>query len=411
MVLVMPARAGIRDRSSAGYIWIPACDGMTLRNARCEILGGAARTLRAMLALIFIAFAVAAVATLYVIRSARLHGHASGDHDFRGPQKFHARVVPRIGGIGIFAGFGAALAWYALREPAQRAFSLGLLACSTPAFAAGLTEDLTKTVRPRHRLLATAVAAAAAAWWLGAVIARTDIPGLDWIAAFPAGAVLLAVFVVAGVANSINIIDGMNGLASMCVVLMLMGLAYVASVVGDTLIAALALAAVGAVLGFFLWNYPNGMIFLGDGGAYFLGFVLAELAILLLHRNPQVSPLCPLLMCAYPVSETLFSMYRRKVVRGRPMGLPDGIHLHSLIYRRLMRWAVGSKDAAVLTRRNSMTAPYLWVLCSLSVIPSLLWWDSTPVMSGFLLAFVVAYVVLYGSIVRFRTPGWLIVRR
>ena len=173
MVLVMPAQAGIRDRSSAGYIWIPACAGMTLRNAKCEILGGAARTLRAMLALILLAFAVAAVATLYVIRSARLHGHASGDHDFRGPQKFHTRVVPRIGGIGIFAGFGAALAWYALREPAQRAFSLGLLACSTPAFAAGLTEDLTKTVRPRHRLLATAVAAAAAAWWLGAVIART----------------------------------------------------------------------------------------------------------------------------------------------------------------------------------------------------------------------------------------------
>ena len=364
-----------------------------------------------MLALIFIAFAVAAVATLYVIRSARLHGHASGDHDFRGPQKFHTRVVPRIGGIGIFAGFGAALVWYALREPEQAPFALGLLACSTPAFAAGLVEDLTKTVRPRHRLLATAVAAALAAWWLGAVIARTAIPGLDRIAAVPAGAVLLAVFVVAGVANSINIIDGMNGLASMCVVLMLMGLAYVASVVGDMPIAALALATVGAVLGFFLWNYPNGMIFLGDGGAYFLGFVLAELAILLLHRNPQVSPLCPLLMCAYPVSETLFSMYRRKFVRGRPMGLPDGIHLHSLIYRRLMRWAVGSKDAAVLTRRNSMTAPYLWVLCSLSVIPSLLWWDSTPVMTAFLVVFAVSYVVLYGSIVRFRTPGWLIVRR
>ena len=71
----------------------------------------------------------------------------------------------------------------------------------------------------------------------------------------------------------------------------------------------------------------------------------------------------------------------------------------------------GSKDAAVLTKRNSMTAPYLWVLCSLSVIPSLLWWDSTPVLTAFLLVFVVSYVLLYGSIVRFRTPDWLIVRR
>jgi UDP-N-acetylmuramyl pentapeptide phosphotransferase/UDP-N-acetylglucosamine-1-phosphate transferase len=364
-----------------------------------------------MLPVILLAFCIAAAATLYVIRSARLHGHASGDHDFDGPQKIHARVVPRIGGIGIFIGFGGAIGFFALREPEHWGFVLALFACSLPAFVAGLIEDLTKTVMPRYRLVATAAGAALAAWGLGAVISRTDIPGLDFIASFPVGAVFLAVFTVAGVANSINIIDGMNGLASMCVVLMLMGLAYVASVVGDPLIAALALCAVGAVLGFFLWNYPHGMIFLGDGGAYFLGFVLSELAILLLHRNPSVSPLCPLLMCAYPVAETLFSMYRRKFVRGRPVGAPDGIHLHSLIYRRLMRWAVGSKDAAVLTRRNSMTAPYLWVLCSLSVIPSLLWWDSTPVLSCFLLAFVVAYVVLYGSIVRFRTPPWLIVRR
>lgn len=364
-----------------------------------------------LLPVILLAFGVAAVTTLYVIRSARLHWHASGDHDFRGPQKVHARAVPRIGGVGIFVGFGVALVFFALREERHWPFVLGLFACSVPAFVAGLIEDLTKTVMPRYRLVATAAAAALAAWLLGAVIARTDIPGLDFVASFPAGAVFLAVFTVAGVANSINIIDGMNGLASMCVVLMLMGLAYVANLVGDSLIAAIALCGVGAVLGFFLWNYPNGMVFLGDGGAYFLGFVLAELAILLLHRNPGVSPLCPLLMCAYPVSETLFSMYRRKFVRGRPVGMPDGIHLHSLIYRRMMRWAVGSKDAAVLTRRNSMTAPYLWVLCSLSVIPSLLWWNSTPVLSCFLLVFVASYVVLYGSIVRFRTPGWLIVRR
>ena len=363
-----------------------------------------------MLPVIILAFGVAAIATLYVIRSARLHGHASGDNDFRGPQKFHSRVVPRIGGVGIFLGFGASLAFLAVREVEHWRFVLGLFACSIPAFGMGLLEDLTKTVSPRRRLFATALSAGAGAWALGAVIARTDIPGLDWIASYPVGAVFLAVFVVAGVANSINIIDGMNGLASMCVVLMLMGLAYVANLVGDPLITAVALCAVGAVLGFFLWNYPNGMVFLGDGGAYFLGFVLAELAILLLQRNPEVSPLCPLLMCAYPVSETLFTMYRRKVVRGRPVGIPDGIHLHSLIYRRLMRWAVGSKDAAVLTRRNSMTAPYLWVLCSLSVIPSLLWWDSTPVLTGFLVVFVVSYVLLYGSIVRFRTPDWLIVR-
>ena len=220
------------------------------------------------------------------------------------------------------------------------------LACALPAFGAGIAEDCTKTQSPRRRLFFTAVSAGLAGWWVGAVITRTDIPGLDWVVAFPLGALLVTMFVVAGVANAVNIIDGFNGLASMCVVIMLIGLAYVAFAVGDHLIASLALAGIGAVLGFFVWNFPAGLVFLGDGGAYFLGFYLAELAILLLHRNPGVSPMFPLLLCLYPVFETLFSIYRRKWLRGAPVGMPDAAHLHSLIYRRFMRWAVGANGTA-----------------------------------------------------------------
>ncbi len=65
-------------------------------------------------------------------------------------------------------------------------------------------------------------------------------------------------------------------------------------------------------------------------------------------------------MYVYPITETLFSVYRRRVLRALPPSMPDGIHLHSLIYRRVMRWAVGDKGAKALTRRNSMTSPFLW---------------------------------------------------
>ncbi|MGR6800563.1 hypothetical protein ACU6QG_00180, partial [Aeromonas veronii] len=81
----------------------------------------------------------------------------------------------------------------------------------------------------------------------------------------------------------------------------------VAYQVGDTTLALWALAGVGAAMGFFVWNFPNGLVFLGDGGAYFLGFYLAEIGILLIARNPQVSPLFPLMVCIYPVFETVFS--------------------------------------------------------------------------------------------------------
>ena len=356
---------------------------------------------------LFLAFAASLGITLLVVHSAKTHGAFSLDHDLSGPQKFHSFAVPRVGGIGVVAGLACAIPALWLADPSAGKLTLWLLLCGTPAFGAGLIEDLTKRVAPRYRLLATAVSAALMVWLLDAAITRTDIPGLDWFVSFGAGATLLTVLAVAGIANSVNIIDGFNGLASMCVVIMLSALAYVAFQVGDTLIGTLALAGIGAVLGFFIWNFPAGLIFLGDGGAYFLGFFVAELSILLLVRNPEVSPLFPLLVCIYPAFETVFSMYRRRFIRALPPSMPDGIHLHSLIYRRVMRWAVGDRSAKALTRRNSMTSPFLWMLCMMSVIPAVLFWDSTPFIVGFLAIFVVTYVVLYWRIVRFKSPRWM----
>ena len=357
------------------------------------------------------AFAASFLATLWVVRAAKGLHHLVGDHDLSGPQKFHAHPVPRIGGLGILLGVAAGMVVLAWHDPSAMPWLAIFLSCALPAFLGGIAEDLTKTQSPRRRLALTAVSAGLAGWFLQALITRTDIPGLDWVVAFPAGALLVTVFVVAGVANAVNIIDGFNGLASMYTVIMLSGLAYVAFAVDDRLIALLALAGVGAVLGFFVWNFPAGLVFLGDGGAYFLGFYVAELAILLLHRNPDVSPMFPLLLCIYPVFETLFSIYRKRYLRSMSPGLPDGVHFHMLVYKRLMRWAVGDRSARELTRRNSMTSPYLWMLCSLSVVPAVLCFDSTAIQAGFILLFAATCLFLYWRIVRFKAPRWLVFRR
>ena len=357
-------------------------------------------------------FLVGLLATLFIMRSSIRHGHLSADHDLSGPQKFHGRPVPRVGGAGVMVAIVAGVVIAQVSEsPAAQPLWL-LIACSLPAFVAGITEDLTKKVSARRRLFATAISAGLAIWLVDAVITRTDVPGIDQLIRGVPFAVLLTIFVITGVANAINIIDGFNGLASMCVLMMILALAYVAFQVGDTFIFTASLITAGAVLGFFVWNFPAGLIFLGDGGAYLLGFLLAELSILLVHRNPSVSPVFPLLLCAYPIFETIFTIYRRKVVRGVATAEPDGIHLHTLIHRRLIRWTL-SEDLGRrrLTRRNSMTSPYLWLLSLLSVIPSLLWWQSTPVLSLFLLLFVASYMWLYARIVRFKTPKWLIFRR
>ncbi len=360
---------------------------------------------------LLLGFGLSSLLSFLVIRYAHTHSRFSADHDMSGPQKFHAKVVPRVGGIGIVLGLTGALVLPWIEHRAGPALGLMLMLCAAPTFLAGLAEDLTKAQSPRRRLFFTAISAGLAAWWLGAIIDRTDIPGLDWFVSFAAMSIVATIFAVAGVANAINIIDGFNGLAAMCVVMMLGAIAYVAFQAHDQVIVVCALAGLGAVLGFFVWNFPAGLIFLGDGGAYFLGFYVAELSILLLHRNAVVSPLFPLLMCIYPIFETVFSMYRRKFVRGRPVGLPDGVHLHSLVYRRLMRLAVGSKSAKALTRRNSMTAPYLWILCMFSVVPAVVFWDNSAVLGAFIVLFGATYVFLYDRLVRFKAPGWMIVRR
>src|SRR4029077_20088982 len=98
-----------------------------------------------------------------------------------------------------------------------------------------------------------------------------------------------------------------------------------------------ALAMAGALLGFLFWNYPKGKIFLGDGGAYLLGFWLGELSVLLVMRHSEGSPWFPMLLLVYPIFETIFSMYRRKVVHGMSPGTPDNLHMHQVIYMGMTR--------------------------------------------------------------------------
>lgn len=357
-----------------------------------------------------LSFLISLLVTLWLVRYSHLHAHFTADHDFQGVQKFHSVAVPRVGGIGIILGTFFALSFRYFQNAEVGSFGLLLVAASLPAFLSGLVEDVTKRVGVRVRLLATVASAGLAGYFLNAWLTSVQILGFDnLMLTYPVFAIAITCVAVGGVANAFNIIDGYNGLSSMVAVIILSGITYVAFQVGDHAIMIAALAMIGALLGFLFLNYPRGLIFLGDGGAYFVGFWIAELSVLLTARNPEVSKWFPLLLCFYPIFETLFSIYRRVIIKKSHPGMPDASHLHQLIYRRVVRWSTGDAQDYLRVQRNALTSPYLWVLCLLAVIPALLFWRSHLLLKLFALIFSISYIWIYWSIVRFRTPEFLII--
>lgn len=365
-----------------------------------------------MLLTFFTSILVSLFTALLLIRYIRFHQRLTGDNPKSGPQKFHIGLTPRVGGVpilfGLCVGGGIAVARGLL--PLQ--WAAYLVFAASPVFLLGIVEDLSKRVSPFWRLMASFLSAGLASWLLGATLPRLGIIGLDNLfVAYPLIALVFTIVAVGGMCHSLNIIDGYNGLASGVSSMILLALGYVAFKVGDAPVLVVCLASAGAVLGFMVWNYPRGLIFAGDGGAYLMGFLIAELSVLLVVRNPMVSPWFPFTLVIYPVWETFFTMYRRRVVRGQSAGLPDALHLHQMVFSRLVRWMVGRREARFLLRRNSMTTPYLWSMGLLTVVPAVLAWHIPVILQTCCFVFILFYVWLYRRLVHFRAPRWMVLHK
>lgn len=302
-------------------------------------------------------FVVAFLSAIGLVATKKWHGRFSFDHT-AGIQKFHRTPTPRVGGVAIMAALASA--WF-VAEGEHAAILGSLLVAGLPAFCFGLAEDLTKRVSVRTRLLAT-MGSGFFAWFLtSASITATGIPLLDNALSVLAISVLFTAFAVGGVANAVNIIDGFNGLAGGTVAICLVALGMIAHQCGDVELARTAWTVCAITVGFLLVNFPFGKLFLGDGGAYLLGFLLAWIAVMLVARNPAVSPWAALLACAYPVFETLFTIARRMWKRAHP-GMPDSSHLHSLVKVGVVLRFIPHVRPEF---RNSSVSPFSWIIALL----------------------------------------------
>ncbi|MDK6079278.1 MraY family glycosyltransferase [Massilia varians] len=344
-------------------------------------------------------FAVSLACSLLLVLTTRWHGRYSLDAT-HGVQKFHITPTPRIGGAAIMLGLWLSLG---VLPEAQQELLLPVLVAAMPAFVFGLAEDLTRKVSVRARLIAT-IASGVCCWGLtGVTLLHIGIGPLDMMLTWLPASVLFTAVAVGGVANAVNIIDGFNGLASGTVLIGMAALGIIAQDAGDANLAQLCFVICAVTAGFFVVNFPFGKLFLGDGGAYLLGFLLAWLSVMLVYRNPLVSPWAPLLACGYPVFETLFTILRRLWCRRHP-GHPDSWHLHSLvktaIVARFLRWL-----PALL--RNACVSPLCWLV---ALVPAMMA-VRFAAMPEALLQGVLASFMLYLAVNAFVVAAWFARRR
>jgi len=308
--------------------------------------------------------------------------------DLTGIQKFHHQPTPRIAGIPVFMSFFIGL-WYIDLQEVSYAF---LLLASLPVFVSGVIEDIIVRVSPLKRMISTLVSIVMVFILLNVGIASLGFTPIDYLLSNSIVSLLFTLLVVGGVVNAINIIDGYNGLMTGYSIFVLIAIAYVANILGDGLIVQLSLILIASLSGVFIFNFPFGRIFMGDGGAYFIGFMMATIGLMLGIRNDEVSHWFILLLFIYPLYETTFSVYRRKIIHDTDATQPDANHLHSLVYRKLISCDRFKHNKVIC---NSMTAPVMWLLSLVGIAPAIIWFDNQTALIIWAFVFMLVYTIIY----------------
>lgn len=363
---------------------------------------------------------VSACIALALVLTRHLHLTFTGDPE-GAAHKIHAVRTCRVGGVAVLAGFVAAFVhwtwWSGSRAAPDPGFATLLLLALVPVAGSGFVEDLTKHVNARQRMfwiaLGAAIVTAGGATWLGSV----GVAPLDVLLAWSPFAFAFTVVACTGATNAFNIVDGLDGLLAGIALLTLAAIAAVAARVGDTTVLGTTVLLAVAIAAWLPFNWPRARLFSGDGGAYAVGFVVSVLLLMLVQRNPQVSPWFGLTAAALPVWETLYSMWRRRS-SGRATMAADQGHLHQLVRARLLRsieerasrpagdWAdevapVDAYAAAVAPGAiNGACSPILWALHAAVVLPGVFWFDDTAASTLLFATFATSYVLLHRRLTR-----------
>ena len=311
-------------------------------------------------------------------------------------QKIHTNITPRIGGVALFTG---AIAGCYFSPPEFFGKLLWpLIISSIPVFFIGVVEDLTQKTGVIFRLLASMSSGMLGYTLTSYSNSDLNFYGLDWLMQFTFVSIIFTMFAVSGITNAFNIIDGLNGLSSGTIMLVSAAFAYISADFGDAQLANLCWLISVITLGFFIFNWPFGYLFLGDSGAYFLGFGIAWVAVMLMERHPQISAWAPLVACSYPFFEVILSMVRRHK-RHQSLGHPDRLHMHSLVFHRVSRKLFPNSSNVF---KNSISGLLMLQINIPPILIAIHWPTETPLLILSIFIFWIIYLLIYLRLTQFK---------
>ena len=286
----------------------------------------------------FVPFLIALIVAYVLTPGVKKLAIKVGAVDKPNARKVHTHARPRLGGLAIYVGFMAAVLFCV---PVRHEL-LGLFLGCTAIVALGIWDDICNI--PAKVKLVGQIVAACIPIAFGIQIEWLTNPFGTLIVLPELVAIPVTIFWIIGFTNTVNLIDGLDGLAA--------GVSFIASVsmfllaytMNQYLPAMIIVAMAGAALGFLQYNFNPAKIFMGDTGSMLLGYTMAVAAVLgLVKTAATIALVVPLIALGLPILDTLFAIIRRKM-SGVPIFQPDKGHLH----HRLLALGMSQKQAVLI---------------------------------------------------------------
>ncbi|EHB45778.1 MULTISPECIES: MraY family glycosyltransferase [Paenibacillus] len=285
-----------------------------------------------MLMIYIIGFIVALALALVLTPLVKKFAVKIGAVDVPNARKVHTRIMPRLGGLGIYLAFVLGLIAVLpflpdSLSPRDANFMKAFLIGGSMIVLIGALDDRFE-LSAKVKFLAQIAAACVVVFGFNITVDFVNIPFQDRYSALESWvSIPLTIFWIVGVTNAINLIDGLDGLAAGVSGIAIGTISVMAFLMGNTTVALLCLLLLGGIIGFLFFNFHPAKIFMGDTGSLFLGFSLAMLSLLGFKQIAIVSFITPLIIIGVPLSDTFFAIVRRKIQK-KPIFAPDKGHLH-----------------------------------------------------------------------------------